>query len=204
MGGLVRAREIVADGWRLRGDPSSEPATFSADIRMPKSGGLPIASTVRRYDRQTLHLEAFAKGTDDSICSKPSDSPLPDVAVLIRMDGLLRARWQIARFFRDRHRCPLVAIIGNEGKTDDFRMPKTTRMTPSAMGGGHVREMWDGLEERWAPTWHSRRLHGAREGPRSLVSPTQKKEGDGSDHPEEETFGVFRLEAHEDRRRGGS
>jgi hypothetical protein len=204
MGGIGRAREIVADGWRLRGDPSSELATFSADTRMPKPGGLPIASAVRRYDRQALHLEAFAKGTDDSSCSKPSDPPLPDVAVLIRMDGLLRARWQIARFFRDRHQCPLVAIIGNEGKTHDFRMPVTTRMTPSAMGGGHVREMRDGAEGRWAPTWHSRRLHGAREGPRSMVSPTQKKEGGGSGHPEKETFGVLRLGAHEDRSRGGS
>lgn len=204
MGGLVRAREIVADGWRLRGDPSSELATFSADTRMPKPDGLPVASTVRRYDRQALHLEAFAKGTDDSNYSKPSDPPLPDAAVLIRMDGLLRARWPIARFFRDRYRCPLVAISGNEGKTHDFRMPKTTRMSPSAMGGGHVREMWDGAEGRWAPTWHSRRLHGAREGPRSLVSPTQKKEGDGSGHPEKETFGVLRLGAHEDRGRGGS
>ena len=141
MGGLGRAREIVADGWRLRGDPSSELATFSTDTRMTKPGGLPIASSVQRYDRQALHVKAFAKGTDESVCSKPSDPHLPDAAVLIRKDGLLRARWQIARFFRDLHRCPLVAIIGNDGKTHDFRMPKTTRMTPSAMGGGRIREM---------------------------------------------------------------
>ena len=196
MGGLGRAREIVADEWRLQGDPSSELATFSTDTRRPKPGGLPIPSTVRRYDRQALYLEAFAKGTDDSICSKPSDPPLPDAAVMIRTNGLLGARWQISRFFRDRHRCPLVAIIGNEGKTHDFRMPKTTRRTPSAMGGGRIREMWDGAEGRWAPTWHSRRLHGVREGPRSLVSRTQKKEGDGRGHPEKETFGVLRLGTH--------
>ena len=80
MGGLVRAGELVAGGWRLPGDLSSGIDPFSTDLQMRDPGGLLIASTGRRSDGRALQLEAFAIDSYQSVYSKLSDSPLPEGA----------------------------------------------------------------------------------------------------------------------------
>ena len=120
MGGLVRASELVAGGWRLPGDPSSEIDPFFTDFRMQDPRGLLIASTGRCSDGQALHLEAFAEGFYQSVYSKLSDLPLPEGAVLIRAHGPPRALGQMARLSRERHRCPLVTVSGTNEKIHEL------------------------------------------------------------------------------------
>ena len=120
MGGLVRAIKLVAGGWRLPGDLSSEIDPFSADLQMQDPMGLLIALTGWRSNGQALHLEAFTINSFQSVYSKLSDLPLPEGAVLIQAHGLRRSLRQVARLSRERHRCPLVIVSGTSEKTHDL------------------------------------------------------------------------------------
>ncbi len=120
MGGLVRARELVAGGWRLPGDLSSGIDPFSTDLQMRDPGGLLIASTGRRSDGRALHLEAFTIDSYQSVYSNLSDLPLPEGAYLIQVHGPRRTLGQMARLSRERHRCPLVTVRGPNENTHDL------------------------------------------------------------------------------------
>lgn len=97
---------------------------ISTDSRTIKEGDLFIALTGDRFDGHKFVGQAIQKGATGAIVqrSRVKGQGSRDRGYIIEVGDTLRALQEIARFHRERHPIPLVAITGSNGKTTTKEM----------------------------------------------------------------------------------
>ncbi len=110
---LGSAAEILPEGWSARG--------FSVDSRSLQAGEIFIALRGNRFDGHHFVQQAAQKGAAAAIVERPCEIPILQITVPDTFETLR----QLARYYRHRHRGPVIAVAGSAGKTTTKEMIAT-------------------------------------------------------------------------------
>ncbi len=108
-------------GALISGDPNKVLRGISIDSRSIKRGDLFIALRGVRFDGHQFAKEALAKGGEGVIIENESlrggKPPGQEKKAVITVGDTLRALGDIARWWREKHPIPIIAVVGSNGKT---------------------------------------------------------------------------------------
>jgi UDP-N-acetylmuramoyl-tripeptide--D-alanyl-D-alanine ligase len=111
-------------GHLIRGDPYEEVTGISTDSRTLRPGELFIPLKGENFDGHLFIQEAIIKGARATLTERPPDSlgcHLGDVS-WIKVEDTLLALGSIAKYWRECHPIPVIAITGTNGKTTTKEM----------------------------------------------------------------------------------
>ncbi len=116
---MLRVDEILkASGGKLAsGSGEIRINGFSMDSRTVKKGQAFIAVKGDNFDGHDFIAEAIAKGAKLVISQNAVSPKLKNKAGFIQVNDTLKAMADIARFLRNKHNIPVIAITGSVGKT---------------------------------------------------------------------------------------
>jgi len=102
-------------GCRLQGEEEQTFTGVSTDSRTLTPGELFVALKGRRFDGHQFVQEAARRGARGLLIQRPL--PLPDGVAAVGVPDTLRALGDLAAWWRDRLKAPVIGITGSCGKT---------------------------------------------------------------------------------------